>query len=41
MEAKNVTVEILEAEVIIPADAGMVVIRMRRQGFLSIATAVK
>ena len=41
MEAKNVTIEILEAQVIIPADAGMAVIRMRRQGFLAIATAVK
>ncbi|CAH3020776.1 unnamed protein product, partial [Porites evermanni] len=40
MEAKNVTIEILEAQVIIPADAGMAVIRMRRQGFLAIATAV-
>ena len=41
MEAKNVTIEILEAQVIIPADAGMAAIRMRRQGFLAIATAVK
>ena len=40
-EAKNVTIEILEAQVIIPADAGMAAIRIRRQGFLSIATAVK
>ena len=41
MEAKNVTIEILEAQIIIPADAGMAAIRMRRQGFLAIATAVK
>ena len=41
MEAKNVTIEVLEVQVIIPADAGMAVIRMRRQGFLAIATAVK
>ena len=42
MEAKNVTIEILVvSSAIIPADAGMAVIRMRRQGFLAIATAVK
>ena len=41
MDAKNVAIEILEAQVIIPADAGMAVIRTRRQGFLTIATAVK
>ena len=41
MEAKNVTIEILEAQVITPANAGMVMIRMRRQGFLAIVTAVK
>ena len=41
MEAKNVTIEILEAQIIIPAEAGMAVIRMHRQGILAIATAVK
>ena len=41
MEAKNVTIEILEAQVIIPADAGMALIRTRRQGSLAIVTAVK
>lgn len=40
MEVNNVTIEILEAQVIIPADSGMAVIRMLRQGFLAIATAV-
>ena len=41
MEVNNITIEILEAQVIIPADSGMAVIRMHRQGFLAIATAVE
>ena len=41
MEVNNVTIEILEAQVIIPADSGIAVIRMFRQGFLAIATAVE
>ena len=41
MEEHVVTIEVMEAQVIVQADAGIVSIPLHRQGFLGIATAIK
>ena len=41
MQIYSVTVEVLKAQVIVQAEAGMAAIPIRRQGFLGIATAIK